>query len=168
MTQKYFKVGLSPETLKRTNLGDLSVGDQCNLEKAMSSQTRFGGHMVQGHVDTTVIIESIVKDGNSLIFTFKILEKDIGLLLFIIPKGYVCLDGISLTVVDVNESTFTIMMVAYTQEKVMLSKKQVGDKVNLEVDQMGKYMMNMLNNMMNGKHSMIQQMIETHINQRFQ
>ncbi|TPX37124.1 hypothetical protein SmJEL517_g00946 [Synchytrium microbalum] len=145
------KFGLAPETLRKSNLGELKAGEKVNLERAMGAATRFGGHFVQGHVDTTVTIESITPDPpNSLLFKFKVPPAqetgDTDFLNYIIPKGYVCLDGTSLTVVDVNvpARTFSIMLIAHTQEAVVLPLKKVGARVNLEVDQIGKYLDNVV------------------------
>ncbi|KAJ3036447.1 Riboflavin synthase alpha chain [Rhizophlyctis rosea] len=142
----YFKIGVSPETLRKTSLGELKNGDKVNLERAMSATTRFGGHMVQGHVDTTVTIHSITPDPpNSLIYTFKVDPpadpSATDLFSYIIPKGFTCLDGTSLTITTVDRvhRTFSVMLIAYTQERVVMTSKKVGDKVNLEVDQVGKY-----------------------------
>ena len=146
----WFKIGCSPETLKKTNLGKMKVGMKINLERACSGFSRYGGHYVQGHVDTTIVIESKEQEGNSIVFKFKVPETSqtgqVDFLNYIVPKGYVSLDGTSLTVIDVDWKThcFTIMMIAYTQEKVVLAKKDVGDHVNLEVDQIGKYVENMV------------------------
>ncbi|CAG8508258.1 4344_t:CDS:2 [Acaulospora colombiana] len=135
----WFKVGLAPETLRRTNLGDLKVGMKVNLERAIAANVRFGGHFVQGHVDTTATILSITPEGNSLWFRLSL--ADPSYLRYIIPKGYICLDGTSLTVCEVNdeERWFSIMLIAYTQDHVILPSKQVGDKINVEVDMLGKY-----------------------------
>ncbi|KAJ3187832.1 Riboflavin synthase alpha chain [Gaertneriomyces sp. JEL0708] len=142
-----FKVGIAPETLRKTNLGDLKEGDKVNLERAMSATTRFGGHFVQGHVDRTVTVHSIRPDPpNSLILRFQVSDAagETDFLRYIIPKGYVTLDGTSLTVIDVNrtERTFSVMLIAYTQAHVVLPSRKVGDRVNLEVDQIGKYVEN--------------------------
>lgn len=153
-----FKVGVAPETLRCTNLGniktrcvflliltsivgDLSVGDKVNLERAMDSNKRFGGHMVQGHVDTTVEIISIRPEGNSIWFTFQMKEEDKDKMRYIIPKGFICLDGTSLTVCDVDDDqrTFSIMMIAHTQTHVIMPLKKIGDRVNVEVDMLAKY-----------------------------
>ncbi|KAI9347833.1 alpha subunit of riboflavin synthase [Pilaira anomala] len=136
-----FKVGVAPETLRCTNLGDLKVGDKVNLERAMDSKKRFGGHMVQGHVDNTAKIISIKPEGNSIWYTLQMSEEDKDKMRYIIPKGYVCLDGTSLTVCDVNdeERTFSIMMIAHTQAHVIMPSKKVGDRVNVEVDMLAKY-----------------------------
>ncbi|KAF9110968.1 Riboflavin synthase alpha chain [Mortierella sp. AM989] len=136
-----FKVGVAPETLRKTNLGSLKVGDAVNLERAMNAHTRFGGHMVQGHVDTTVSILSREDDGNAITFVFKVSEEYKELMNYIVPKGFICLDGTSLTVIDVDDvqRTFSIMMIAYTQTRVVMPRKALGDQVNVEVDMMGKY-----------------------------
>ncbi|KAF9180532.1 Riboflavin synthase alpha chain [Haplosporangium sp. Z 767] len=136
-----FKVGIAPETLRKTNLGSLKVGDAVNLERAMNAQTRFGGHMVQGHVDTTVSILSRTDDGNAITFVFQVPEEYKELMDYIVPKGFICLDGTSLTVIDVDDvqRTFSIMMIAYTQTRVVMPSKAIGDQVNVEVDMMGKY-----------------------------
>ncbi|KAG0242275.1 Riboflavin synthase alpha chain [Actinomortierella wolfii] len=136
-----FKVGVAPETLRKTNLGSLKVGHQVNLERAMNAHTRFGGHMVQGHVDGTCKIFSRTDDGNAITFVFQVPEKYAELMTYIVPKGFISLDGTSLTVIDVDDDarTFSIMMIAYTQTKVVMPQKAVGDDVNFEVDMMGKY-----------------------------
>ncbi|KAF9092953.1 Riboflavin synthase alpha chain [Mortierella sp. GBA35] len=136
-----FKVGVAPETLRKTNLGSLKVGDAVNLERAMNAHTRFGGHMVQGHVDTTVKILSRTDDGNAITFVFQVPEEYKDLMDYIVPKGFICLDGTSLTVIDVDDTnrTFSIMMIAYTQTRVVMPTKALGDHVNVEVDMMGKY-----------------------------
>ncbi|KAF7722850.1 Riboflavin synthase alpha chain [Apophysomyces ossiformis] len=136
-----FKVGVAPESLRRTNLGDLKVGSKVNLERAMDAQKRFGGHMVQGHVDTTVKIVSITPEGNSLWFRLQLDEDAKDLMRYIIPKGFITLDGTSLTVCDVedDERTFTIMMIAHTQAHVIMPLKNAGDRVNVEVDMLAKY-----------------------------
>jgi len=137
-----FKVGLSPETLSRSSLGELNVGGAVNLERAMRSDTRFGGHFVQGHVDGTVVISSKVVDGNSLRLTFQVPESQVHHLLpYLIEKGYITLDGTSLTITDVadKDRSFAVMLIAHTQSKITLPTKNVGDKVNVEVDMISKY-----------------------------
>jgi riboflavin synthase len=162
----WFKIGVSPETLRKTNLGDFVVGQAVNLERAMSGATRFGGHFVQGHVDTTITIQQIRKDPpNSLLFTFNVSKPPQGqsdYLAYIVPKGYVCLDGTSLTVIDVDWTTrtFSVMLIAYTQTKVVMPTKKEGDKVNLEVDQVGKYVENMVKGMLLSDSGPLVPMIE--------
>jgi riboflavin synthase len=134
-----FKVGVAPETLRRTNLGKLTRGSKVNLERAVSASTRMGGHFVQGHVDTVATILSVIPDGNSLVFRLQPRERE--LLRYVVEKGYVTLDGASLTVTKVNdgEGWWEIMLIAYTQERVVTASKNAGDEVNVEIDIVGKY-----------------------------
>ncbi|KAF2865875.1 hypothetical protein BDV95DRAFT_505911 [Massariosphaeria phaeospora] len=135
-----FKVGVAPETLRRTNLGSLKQGSNVNLERAVSASTRMGGHFVQGHVDTFAEVQSVTPDGNALTFRFK--PHDPAVLRYIVEKGYVTIDGASLTVTKVQDGTegwWEVMLIAYTQEKVVTAAKKPGDFVNVEVDQVGKY-----------------------------
>ncbi|KAI8333565.1 alpha subunit of riboflavin synthase [Chlamydoabsidia padenii] len=152
--QESFKVGVAPESLRRTNLGQLKVGSKVNLERAMDAQKRFGGHMVQGHVDATVDIVDIKPEGNSLWFTFKAADKDI--MHYIIPKGFITLDGTSLTVCDVDDDarTFSIMMIAHTQANVIMPLKQIGDKVNVEADMLAKYALKSLEGALKDNHGL--------------
>ncbi|VVT56534.1 uncharacterized protein SAPINGB_P005138 [Magnusiomyces paraingens] len=140
-----FKVGIAPETLRRTNLGQLKPGSHVNLERAVAGHVRFGGHFVQGHVDTVATIVEKKNDENSIDFTFKL--RDPQYILYIVEKGFISVDGASLTVtrVDDKEATFSIMMIAYTQEKVVTAAKEVGDLINVEVDLMGKLVEKQLN-----------------------
>lgn len=136
-----FKVGISPETLRRTNVAEWSTNAKVNLERAVSNDVRFGGHYVQGHVDTTALIKSAVPDGNSIIFTFQFDHRDSQYMKYIVEKGFICIDGVSLTVTRVNDedNSFSIAMIKHTQENVTLPLKQVGkDRVNIEVDLTGK------------------------------
>jgi riboflavin synthase len=135
-----FKVGVAPETLRRTNLGSLEKGSHVNLERAVSAATRMGGHFVQGHVDDIASVESVTPDGNALTFRFKPRNSDV--LRYIVEKGYVTIDGASLTVTRVEDGPdgfWEVMLIAYTQEKVVTAAKKPGDHVNVEVDQVGKY-----------------------------
>lgn len=131
-----FTVGLSPETLRRTNLGDLRPGDGVNLERSLAADGRIGGHFVQGHVDGTGIISAFRPEGDSLWVTVAAGPE---LLRYIVPKGYIAVDGTSLTVVDVLPDAFTFMLVAYTQQHITLPRKPIGSRVNLEVDVLAKY-----------------------------
>ncbi|KAI4123661.1 MAG: hypothetical protein LQ347_006066 [Umbilicaria vellea] len=134
-----FKVGVSPETLRRTNLGHLAKGSRVNLERAVSASTRMGGHFVQGHVDTIASVASVTPDGNALTFRLKPRDRDV--LRYVVEKGYVTLDGASLTVtqVDDREGWWEVMLISYTQERVVMGGKKAGDAVNVEVDMVGKY-----------------------------
>jgi len=115
------------------------VGEQVNLERAMAAHVRFGGHFVQAHVDTTVTLVDRVPDGDSVRLTFELADET--MLLYLVPKGYVALDGASLTLtfVDDEQRRFGVMLITHTQEKITLGKKKAGSKVNLEVDMLGKY-----------------------------
>ena len=110
-----------------------------NLERAVSAETRMGGHFVQGHVDTVATILSITPDGNAL--TFRLEPRDKEVLRYVVEKGYVTLDGASLTItrVEDGEGWWEVMLIAYTQERVVTAGKRVGEEVNVEVDMVGKY-----------------------------
>ena len=136
----WFKIGVAPETLRRTNLGSLKQGSKVNLERAVSADTRMGGHFVQGHVDTVATVQTVTPDGNAL--TFRFTPRDPAVLGYIVEKGYVTIDGASLTVTKVEDGPqgwWEVMLIAYTQDKVVTASKQPGDDVNVEVDQVGKY-----------------------------
>lgn len=140
----YFKVWLANETLDRTDLGDCRVGDHVNLERAMAGHIRFGGHFVQGHVDTTATIVKRQPDGESLRVWFQLPQSTSeghSLMAYLVPKGYVAIDGTSLTLTEVDDAKnmFGVMIIKHTQEKVSLASKPVGAKVNIEVDMVGKY-----------------------------
>ncbi|EJF67265.1 Lumazine-binding protein [Dichomitus squalens] len=140
----WFKVWLANETLDRTDLGERKVNDQVNLERAMGAHVRFGGHFVQAHVDTTATLIGRQPDGDSLRLLFQLPEptpERPSLLPYLIPKGYVAIDGTSLTltVVDDARRAFGVMLIKHTQEKITLSKKPIGAKVNIEVDMVGKF-----------------------------
>jgi riboflavin synthase len=138
-TNQTFNVGVAPETLRITNLGTLVESSRVNLERAVRADTRMGGHFVQGHVDTTAEILSVTQDGNALTFRFQPKRRD--MLQYIVYKGFIAIDGTSLTITQVNdaEGWFEIMLISYSQEKVVLAKKTKGDSVNIEVDMMAKY-----------------------------
>ncbi|KAL9077398.1 MAG: hypothetical protein Q9161_000243 [Pseudevernia consocians] len=138
-TPSQFTVGVSPETLRRTNLGSLAQSSHVNLERAVSATTRMGGHFVQGHVDTVATILSVTPDGNSLVFRLQPREKEV--LRYVVEKGYVTLDGASLTVTAVDDEAgwWEVMLIAYTQERVVMAAKKEREEVNVEVDMVGKY-----------------------------
>lgn len=138
-----FKIGLAPETLDRTYLGNLKAGDKVNCERAMAAKSRFGGHVVQGHVDAVATIKSVVPDGASLRYTFQFPEEAAHLMPYVVEKGFVTVDGASLTLTGVNDAdlTFGIMLIAHSQSKLTLTAKKTGDPVNIEVDCVGKYIL---------------------------
>ncbi len=124
------------ETLAKTNLGLLSVGDSVNLERPLAANGRLGGHFVQGHVDGVGSIQSIDRDGEWVTMWFQIPEA---LALQMVPKGSVTVDGISLTIVDCEQSAFSIALIPHTLDVTTLGQKQVGSMVNIETDILGKY-----------------------------
>lgn len=133
-----FTVGLAPETIRRTNLEALNAGDPVNLERALAADGRNSGHFVQGHVDDVGIIDELRPDGDSLYIKVKPPAR---LMPYIVPKGFIAIDGTSLTVCDVDytEGWFNFMLIQHTQQSVIIPKKAVGAAVNLEVDVISKY-----------------------------
>ena len=136
-----FSVDLSPETMRRTSLGDLSAGGSVNLERALSASDRMGGHIVQGHVDVTGRITSTKEEGDSIIFRVRTPAR---LMPYIVEKGFIAVDGISLTVVKVATSSFTLAVIPYTLRNTNLETLSVGARVNLEADILAKYVENLL------------------------
>ena len=136
LTADSFTVGLSPETRSRSNLQRLREGDPVNLERSLTPASRLGGHFVQGHIDGVGRVIALRPEEDSLWVTIQAAPE---LTRYIVPKGYVALDGVSLTVVDVGDDWFTVMLVAYTQQKISLARQTAGYAVNIEVDVLGKY-----------------------------
>ena len=128
---------LSEETISRTNFGDLQKGFHVNLERAISSNGRMGGHFVQGHIDGKGYIKSITKNLNSSVFT---IEAPQSLSKYIVEKGFVAIDGISLTVMKKSGASFSISVIPYTLSNTNLRERGEGDSVNLEVDILAKYL----------------------------
>lgn len=128
-----------PETLQKSNLGDLKTGDIVNLEPSLRASDRLDGHIVQGHIDTTGSITEITDEGNSKVFKIKVNHPD-EFMRLVASKGSVAIDGISLTSVDVIEDTFTVKIIPYTLEHTNLEIKSQGDTVNLEFDILAKYL----------------------------
>ena len=140
-TESKFSVDLAPETLRRTTFGDLNPGDTVNLERALSANDRFGGHMVQGHVDATGRVISIRDEGDSSIFRISNPKR---LKPYLVEKGFIAIDGISLTIVKVLTSSFTLSVIPYTRINTNLRDQRIGGKVNLEVDILAKYVENLM------------------------
>lgn len=138
-TAGIFDVNLAPETLRRTNLGDLKEGSMVNLERAMAANGRNSGHNVQGHVDDTGNILDFRRDGESLWVKISASPE---VMRYVVPKGYIAVDGTSLTVCEVNrkEGWFNLMLIAHTQTCIVLPTRSLGDRVNLEVDVLAKYL----------------------------
>ncbi|GAA5950349.1 hypothetical protein JCM3765_004516 [Sporobolomyces pararoseus] len=154
----WFKVGLANETLSRTNLGELKVGSKVNLERAMAGHGRFGGHFVQGHVDTTAKLLSITPDGDSIRLLFSL---PLQFYLSLIPKGYISLDGTSLTLTHLStprqgqdnydgpgKGVFGVMLVKHTQSRTVVALKRLGETVNVECDVVGKGVESVVSNVL--------------------
>ncbi|HIN24397.1 MAG TPA: riboflavin synthase [Dehalococcoidia bacterium] len=136
-----FSVDLSPETMRRTSLDQLSVGGPVNLERALLASDRMGGHIMQGHVDGTGRVMSTKRDGDSTVFRIRVPKR---LQRYIVEKGFVAVDGISLTVVKRGASSFTLAVIPYTLGNTNLASLSVGDRVNLEADILAKYVESLL------------------------
>lgn len=136
LTGTGFTADVMHETLNRSSLGSLRTGSSVNLERAMAMGRRFGGHIVSGHIDGTGRIGSVTQDDNA--FLYRILCGP-DLLRYIVPKGSIAIDGISLTVVSVDEESFTVSIIPHTRAETTLSQKKAGDIVNLENDVIAKY-----------------------------
>ena len=131
-----FSVDIMPETLKRTNLGLLRAGDRVNLERPVALGGQLGGHLVQGHVDDTGKVASVMWDGGTMLIRFEVPPE---VMRFTLPKGFIAVDGVSLTIADKDAGSFWVSVVDYTQKHTTLGSKQVGDLVNLEADIIAKY-----------------------------
>jgi len=131
-----FSVDIMLETLKRTNLGLLSVGDEVNLERPLTLEKPLGGHLVQGHVDDAGRVASITWDGEAMLIRFEAPQEVMG---YVVEKGFIAVDGVSLTVVTKDASSFQVSVVDFTRKHTTLGSRRVGDLVNLEVDIIAKY-----------------------------
>jgi len=125
-----------PETLQRTNLGQLTAGDGVNLERPTTLGGQLGGHLVQGHIDDIGRIISMEREGEALLFRF---EAPPEVMRYTAPKGFIAVDGISLTITEKDNSSFQVSVVEYTRRNTTLSSRKVGDVINLEVDIIAKY-----------------------------
>ncbi len=139
--ERNFEADLSIETLRRTNLGELAVGDGCNLERAMALGERLGGHLVSGHVDGVGRIKSRKNEGDSIWLTF---EAPVEVMRYVVYKGSIAVDGISLTVAACDDETFSVSVIPHTSEQTTLTEKKDGGVVNLEADLIGKYVEKLL------------------------
>ena len=139
--ERRFEADLSVETLRRTNLGALAVGDRCNLERAMALGERLGGHLVSGHVDGVGKIRSRKNEGDSIWLTF---EAPVEVMRYVVYKGSIAVDGISLTVAACDNETFSVSIIPHTSEQTTLTEKKDGAAVNLEADLIGKYVEKLL------------------------
>jgi riboflavin synthase len=135
-----FSVDVMPETLRRTNLGLLKPKDKVNLERPLSFNGEIGGHIVQGHIDDTGKVIEIVKEGGAVLMRFKTKPE---IMKYIVEKGFIAVDGTSLTVTTRDKDSFGVSLVGFTRQHTILSERQMGDIVNLEVDIIGKYVENL-------------------------
>ena len=131
-----FTVEAVEETLRKTNLSGLKRNDGVNLERAVRLSDRLGGHLVTGHIDCVGKLKSITKKEGSFLCEFQLPEK---YLTYLVEKGSVAVDGISFTVVEVKENSFTVAIIPFTLENTTLGAKKIGDSVNIETDLIGKY-----------------------------
>lgn len=136
LTDSTHTVTAISETLQRSNLGQVKVGDRLNLERAMAGSARLDGHIVQGHVDGTGVCTAVEEVGGSWYFRFRYTPSPLHLL---VDKGSICINGVSLTVVSPEEDTFSVAIIPYTYEHTNFGQLQPGDTVNLEFDVIGKY-----------------------------
>jgi riboflavin synthase len=142
ISAKQFSVDIMYETLRKTNLLDLKPGNKVNLERALQLQTRLGGHLVSGHIDGIGTITALRQVGIAKVYVITTLPD---LVSYLIPKGSIAIDGISLTIVDVGEDTFSVSLIPHTHANTTLGLKGLGSKVNLETDLLGKYVAKFLN-----------------------
>lgn len=140
-TQEEASFDVMPETFKSTNLNKLAKGSQVNLERSMKADGRFGGHMVSGHVDGLGVIMSKKQESNAVYYDIELPQE---LLDYFVYKGSVTVDGTSLTVFGVDQQGITISLIPHTMEHTILGEKGVGDQVNIEIDMLGKYVVNFL------------------------
>lgn len=140
-TENRFTVDVMPETIRKSSLDDLQIGDRVNLERALRLQDRLGGHLVSGHIDGRGEIKKRRREDNAILFTISLPQE---LKKYVIPKGSIAIDGISLTIAELFAHEFIVSIIPHTAEVTNLGKKEVGDVVNLEVDLIGKYVERML------------------------
>lgn len=131
-----FSVNVMPETLRRTNLGDLKAGHRVNLERAMTLSSRLGGHLVQGHIDATGTVKNTAWEGDAELLTIAAPPE---VTRYIVDKGFIAVDGLSLTAINVTDETFTVSLVSFSREHTTIGDRKPGDMVNLEADIIAKY-----------------------------
>lgn len=142
-----FVVQVSPETSKRTTLGGLKPGDAVNLERALAAGMRMGGHFVQGHVDGVGRVRSVTPQGDFSLWRF---QAPADIARYLVQKGSIAIDGISLTVVDPVGDTFDVAVIPATLQKTTLNSKRPGDPVNMEADMLAKHIFQFMKNMSGG------------------
>lgn len=139
--KKGYTADVMAETLDRSSLGDLKRGSRVNLERAMAADGRFGGHIVAGHIDGTGIIQSVTRDETAVWYK---IQAGTDILRYVVEKGSITIDGISLTVARVDSETFSVSIIPHTQANTILADRKAGDRVNLETDIIGKYVEKLL------------------------
>ncbi|MGI2335150.1 MAG: riboflavin synthase [Dehalogenimonas sp.] len=136
MKNSIFTVNVMPETLKRTNLGELKSGRRVNLERAMTLSSRLGGHLVQGHIDATGKVQLIAWEGDAELLTVSAPPE---IMHYVVDKGFIAVDGLSLTAIHVTDEAFTVSLVSFSREHTTIAERKEGDRVNLEADIIAKY-----------------------------
>ena len=136
-----FHASVMPESYRRTNLGDLQPGDVVNLERAMTLAQRIGGHLVRGVVEATGTLESLTPEADAIIARYRAPPE---ILRYVVVKGPVTIDGVSLTVIDKTADTLAVSLVEYTQEQTNLTRRKPGDRINLESDLIARYVAELL------------------------
>ena len=136
-----FSADTMPETLRRSNLGLLTPNDPVNLEKALTLNAPIGGHLIQGHVDATGTLLSIEEESDAVLLKFQAPPE---IMKYVVWKGFICVDGISLTIIDNDSATFSVSVVQYTRQNTTLGSVRIGSTVNLEVDILAKYVEKLL------------------------
>lgn len=139
--KNHFTADVMPETVRRTSLSELKKGSPVNLERALTLASRLGGHIVSGHIDGTGVIVSFKEEGNAILMKIAAGPE---LLRYVVEKGSVALDGISLTVAAVTNKDFTVSLIPHTREVTNLGSKKAGSRINIETDVLGKYVEKML------------------------
>ena len=158
----YFATDISEETLDRTNLGELKPTDKVNLERSLKIGERLGGHFVSGHIDGVGRISKKIRKGEEIVLTIKAPEK---IMKYVVEKGSIAVDGISLTVASCGEKSFTISIIPHTEVCTNLKWKKSGDVVNLENDMIGKYIekfVNLKNRNNGGKSKISKEFLAAH------
>ena len=150
LSEGQFSVDVTPETLRRTNLGEATSVQVVNLEPALTYGGKVGGHLVQGHVDAVGSLVGVTPEGNSYLMT---INPPLEIMRYVVEKGFIAVDGISLTVAQLSDTQFTIAVIPYTYEHTTLGSRQTGDKMNLEADILAKYTERLLKEGVGEAHS---------------
>jgi len=141
LSRDYFSVEVMPETLRRTNLGSLRPTSRINLERALMMGGRMGGHLVQGHVDATGRVLSLIPQSEAVIASYSATPE---IMRYVVEKGFICVDGVSVTVIARDTISFSVSLVPYTLQRTILGNHRSEDLVNLEVDIIAKYVEQLL------------------------